>query len=346
MTLEELAKEIGCSKSTLDRALNNRGKVSQQMMERILFYVDKFNFRVNRAGKVLAMQNKLKFGIILSADLTPKSNSLFELIHEGMKSGAKELSNIGASFYFIKLSSGSAKEQVEAIQSLADKGVAAIAISIEEKSEELLKAIRNAKEQGIQFISYMNSIGAAIAKECFEYIIGTDQLKEGYIAAELMGRFLSGKGKVILYSGLMKNMFHQNRIDSAYEKLKNNYPDIEIIDVFRNAYPDSKVAEHFSGILDEHRDLSGVIISCGSNYVITDILKERGMIGQVKQIMFDATSKVEEELKAGNIDVVIGADLRKLGFNTIIALCDSIMYGRIESLKIDVPISIIFKECY
>ena len=346
MTLKELAEEIGCSKATLDRALNNRGKVSEKMMQKILAHVDRLDFQVNGIGKALAMQNKMKFGIIISADLSSKSNALFQLIYEGMCQGAKSYSSIGAKFFFIKLSSGRADEQIRAIRSLMEKGVAGIAISIEENSQELFDTIDAAMEQGIQFISYQNTVGAAIAKNNYRYIMGTDQSKEGHIAAELMGRFLNGRGKVILYSGLMKNMFHQNRIDSAYEKLKKEYPDIEIVDVFRNAYPDEKISRDFNNVLDQHPDLSGVIISCGGDYVVTEVLKGRGLLKQVKQIMFDVTPKVEEELKAGNIDVVIGVDLKKLGYNTIVALCDSLVYGRIECIKVDLPISIMMKECY
>lgn len=346
MTMEELAREIGCSKSTLDRALHNRGNVSAKMMEKIRTYIKKNDFQVNVVGKVLAIQNKLKFGIIVSSDLTAKNNSLFELIYEGMLFGTKNYSSMGVNFFFKKLSSGRAEEQIKAIDELVNEGVSGIAISIEENSQDLFDTINSAMEKGIRFVSYQNTAGAKSTKRNFSYILGTDQSKEGYIAAELMGRFLNGRGKVILYSGLMKNMFHQNRIDSAYDKLKNEYPDIEIIDVFRNAYPDSVIYEHFNKCLDDNPDLSGVIISCGGNYVITEILKERGLIGKVKQIMFDATRKIKEELKKGNVDVVIGTDLKRLGYNTVIALCESLMYGKVDKIKVDLPVSIMIKECF
>ena len=105
MTQKELARLIGCSRATFDRVLNNRGGVSSSMRQRIIESIKETGFQVNSAGKVLAMQNRLKFGIIISSDLTPISNQLFDRIYKGMKIAAKGFSTLGAEFYFVKLSS-------------------------------------------------------------------------------------------------------------------------------------------------------------------------------------------------------------------------------------------------
>lgn len=346
MTLKELAVQIGCSPSTLDRVLNNRGSVSAKTRARILESVNASGFQINSTGKALAMQNKMKFGIIVSADLSAKVNSLFPRIYEGMRCGVEALSQTGAEFHFRDLKSGTAAEQVQAIQSLIEAGVAAIAISFEDDHQELHEAIERGIEKGVKFIPYYNACPNRTNAHKFFFDMGIDQLREGRVAAELMARFLGEKGKIVLFSGLMRNCVHQNRIDAAYDEVKKNHPGITIIDVIRNAHPAERITNQFEEVLDGCADLAGVIASCGNNWAIGSILERRGLCGKVVSIMFDKTLKVEEQLKAGVIDCVIGQDLKKLGYNTVLALYDSLMLGSVDSFKVRLPLLIEIRQCY
>lgn len=344
MTLKELAKKIGCSTATLDRVINGRSGVSPETKARVLSRINELSFEVNSAGKALAMQNKLKFGIILSADLVSSKNLFFSAIYEGMQVGVQALSKTGAKFYFKMLKSGSAHEQVEAILDLTDIGVASIALSIEEKSEELQRIMDEAMANGVEFISYFNSISTESLSLTNHYNFGGNHEEEGRYAAELLARFMGRKGKVVLLSGLMKNLVHQTRIDTAYEVLKKRYPDIEIIDIARNMYPEERILEYLDRMLKYHPDINGVIASCGYNYLVADTLYQKGLCSNVTQVMFDFTYRIEEQLHSGMIDAVVGQDLKKLGYNTIIALYDLLMDRHIDPYKINVPTSILLSS--
>ncbi len=346
MTLKELAAQVGCSPSTLDRVLHNRGSVSAKTRARILESVSASGFQINSAGKALAMQNKMKFGIIISADFSGKANSLFPKIYEGMRCGVEALSQTGAEFYFRGLKSGTAAEQVQEIQSLIEAGAAAIAISFEDDDHELHEAIERGIQKGVKFIPYYNTCPNRAIEHKFIFDMGIDQVREGRVAAELMARFLGGRGKIVLFSGLMRNRVHQNRIDAVYDEIKKNHPGITVVDVIRNAHPLQRITRQLEEVLENCADLAGVIASCGNNWAIGDILQQRGLCGQVVSIMFDKTLKVEEQLKAGVIDCVIGQDLKKLGYNTVLALYDSLMLGSVDSFKVRLPMLIEIKQCY
>lgn len=346
MTLKELAAQVGCSPSTLDRVLNNRGSVNAGTRARIMESVNELGFQINSTGKALAMQNKMKFGIIISADLSSKVNSLFPRIYEGMRYGVEALTQTGAEFYFRDLQSGTAAEQVEAIQSLIEAGALAIAISFEDDDPELHEAVERGIEKGIKFIPYYNACADRAIEHKFLFDMGIDHQREGRVAAELMSRFLGGKGKIALFSGLMRNGVHQNRIDAVYDELKKNHPGVVVVDVIRNAHPLERITGRLEEVLSGCPDLAGVIASCGNNWAIGDMLEQRGLCGRVVSIMFDKTLMVEQQLKAGVVDCVIGQDLKKLGYNTVLALYDSLMLGSVDSFKVRLPMLIEVRQCY
>ena len=68
MTLKELALEIGCSRATLDRVINNREGVGEERRKEILKQIEERGYRPNVVGKMLAIQHRTVIGVILCAD--------------------------------------------------------------------------------------------------------------------------------------------------------------------------------------------------------------------------------------------------------------------------------------
>ena len=104
MTMEELARKLMFKIDMTEPFITE--VMSCKMMKNSSYI--KNDFQVNVVGKVLAIQNKLKFGIV-SSDLTAKNNSLFELIYEGMLLGQRIIRH--GSKLFKKLSSGRARNR-------------------------------------------------------------------------------------------------------------------------------------------------------------------------------------------------------------------------------------------
>lgn len=345
MTLRELAKEIGCSRATLDRVINHREGVSDRRRREILEQIEELGYKPNKIGKMLSKQNRTVIGVILCMDNTPMDNPLFDIIYKGMQEAARELEQNGVTFAFRHIESGRASEQVRVIEELVtEQGVSGIVISIEEKSEELFETIRYHMSRGVRFLSYFNISGAQNMNFKFPYELGTGQKREGSVAAGLMGRFLGGRGKVALISGLEKNQVHQIRVDSAGECLSKLYPDIEVLPVFRNSFPGNKVEELVEHLLKEHPDLSGIIASCGYVGTLTRKIRERGKKDQISIIVYDCTRQAESDLENGDCDAVIGVDLKRLGYKTIMAVNELVFQNEVSEDVRFLPLQILLKE--
>lgn len=345
MTLKELALQIGCSRATLDRVLNNREGVSDKRRKEILEMIKEYGYKPNRIGKMLATQKRTVIGVILSADITPAENPLYHVIYEGMTVAAAALEETGVRYVFRQLKSGKAKEQIKCIEDMVyEEKVSGIAISLEEKSDELFDTIKYHMERGIKFLSYFNINGAQHPEFKFAHEIGINQQREGIVAAGLMAKFLRGKGKIALMSGLEKNLVHQTRINSAKSLLENSYKQIEVAEVIRNTYPEERAEELVQELLGKHPDLDGIIMSCGSSSRIAEKLNAMGKSGQISVISFDFTKQLELDLGKGYLDAVIGVNLEKLGFKTIHAIYELVFQDEIQEDTLYVPLQIKIKE--
>ena len=55
VTLQQIAEKAGVSRGTVDRALNNRGRIRPEVAEKIRKIAQEMGYRPNRAGKALAL---------------------------------------------------------------------------------------------------------------------------------------------------------------------------------------------------------------------------------------------------------------------------------------------------
>ena len=55
VTLQKIAEVAGVSRGTVDRALNNRGRIRPEVADRIRKIADEMGYQPNLAGRALAM---------------------------------------------------------------------------------------------------------------------------------------------------------------------------------------------------------------------------------------------------------------------------------------------------
>ena len=72
VTLQQIAEAAGVSRGTVDRALNNRGRIRPEVEEKIKKIAQEMGYQPSRAGRALAMaKRKIRIGVILQYMKTP-----------------------------------------------------------------------------------------------------------------------------------------------------------------------------------------------------------------------------------------------------------------------------------
>ena len=69
LTMDDVAKELGVSKTTVSRAVSGKGRIGEQTRQRVLEYISQHNYKPNVMAKGLANQRTYNIGMVLQADL-------------------------------------------------------------------------------------------------------------------------------------------------------------------------------------------------------------------------------------------------------------------------------------
>lgn len=64
-TIDDIAKELEISKTTVSRAISGKGRLSTETRKRVLDFIEKHNYRPNAVAKSLAQSRTNNIGLIL-----------------------------------------------------------------------------------------------------------------------------------------------------------------------------------------------------------------------------------------------------------------------------------------
>ncbi|MCD7736776.1 MAG: LacI family transcriptional regulator [Lachnospiraceae bacterium] len=67
-TIDDVARELGISKTTVSRAISGKGRISQATRERVLACIERFDYRPNVIAKGLAQSKTYNIGLLLPVD--------------------------------------------------------------------------------------------------------------------------------------------------------------------------------------------------------------------------------------------------------------------------------------
>ncbi|MCD7857420.1 MAG: LacI family transcriptional regulator [Clostridiales bacterium] len=68
-TIDDIAKELGVSKTTVSRAISGKGRLSAATREKALAYIEAHNYRPNAVAKSLAQSKSYNLGLVLPVEL-------------------------------------------------------------------------------------------------------------------------------------------------------------------------------------------------------------------------------------------------------------------------------------
>ena len=97
-------------------------------------------------------------------------------------------------------------------------------------------------------------------------------------------------------------------------------------------------------IFSEHPDVKGIIASCGFSGDITRYIEKIGKRDQVFVVLYDFTNSAIQELKENRCDAVIGVNLKRLGYKSIMAIYDLVFKGEVNADTLYIPLEILVKE--
>jgi ribose transport system substrate-binding protein len=235
---------------------------------------------------------------------------------QAVKAGAEEKANeLGVKMTFDGPASESEVDaQLQMLQAAIDRKPAAIGYAAldPEACAPLLDAAKQAEIPVVQFDAGCNSdVPVNISK--------TDSMAAGALAAEHMAELIGGEGKVAIVGHSQINSTGVERRDGFVEKLKADFPKIEIVDIQYGDGDHLKSADIAKAILAANPDLKGLYgTNEGSAIGIVNAANELGLEpGKVTIIGFDSGQAQIDAIKSGLMAGAITQDPMGIGRYTV-----------------------------
>lgn len=321
VTLQEIAKLAGVSRGTVDRALNNRGRIKPEVAEKIRNIAKELGYQPSRAGRALSIAKKnLKIGVIIQMLNTP---FMCEVLN-GVEAAKQEAESLGATVEVHQIEKIDALKVVSIMKDMQERQVNGIALSPTVDGYLIQTINQFVEEFNIPILTFNTDLEES-ARFCF---VGQDAWRSGQTAAGLMGEIIGGRGQIVVISGREENMALRKRTSGFIQEIKKSYPKVDILGT-RYAYDDNWVAEKITeDVLDQVPYLKGIYITGTGVNGICRAVKDVRRNGDVKIIGNDLIEENIKYLKEGTINFLIGQDAYAQGYKSIMILFQKLLDGK------------------
>lgn len=316
-TIQKIADLAGVSRGTVDRALNNRGRVNSDVAEKINKIADDLGYIPKKRAKKENADLKLKIGVV-----TQLTKSPFMLrVNEGLSDAGKELSYRNIDILLRECISVDEEEQLNTIDALMKEDISGLAIMPVNSDRIRLKLNRIMEETKIPVVTFNSDI-AGLKRNCF---IGLDNKKSGLTAAGLMGMLTRGTGQILIITGYFSNSANSLRVDGFLEEVKTSFPALEIIGVQSSFDNAAEVERIVLQALETFPNLMGIFMPSGGQSGVWQAFEKLHLEKRPYVIVYDLTPDNQAALINGNADFLIDQEGYVQGYRAPLMVADLIL---------------------
>ena len=192
------------------------------------------------------------------------------------------------------------EQQIAMVEDAITKGADAICIAVCD-SEALVPTLEAAAAKGIKIILFnttCNYDGLTF--------IATDNYEAGRLGGKALGEALGGEGKVCLLGSQETVPSNVARCEGARDYIEENFPNMEVVDIQYCDGDMEKALTISNDWITAIPDLKGIFSNNDfSTIAAANIIEERGRVGEIMHVGFDATETNVVYLESGTTAVDI-----------------------------------------
>jgi LacI family transcriptional regulator len=307
-TLTDIANEAGVGVATVDRVLNGRAAVREATVMRVAEAAERLGYHATALLRAKAPALPLmRFGFVLSKEKQPFYQNLAREIERAVA----DCRDIHGKAQITFVASGAPDDFSAAILQSAEKADAVAAVAVNHHS--VTKAVSDISTRGIPFFAMLNDF-AEPARQAY---YGMDNLKVGRLAAWMLATKIRSAGKVAIFVGGSRWHGHMLRETGFASYLRENAPDISVLDTFVNLDTRQVTYEATLDLLDRHADLRGIYVAGGGIEGAIAALRDRRPPGKIALVGNELTQDRRAALADGYMTMVISTPIEALCRNLV-----------------------------
>ena len=240
ITIDDVAKALGISKTTVSRAISGKGRVGSETRDKVMAFIEKHNYRPNVSAKALASQRTFNIGVVWPDDYSTVDLPFFQRCMLGMNEVA---SNYGVDILISLINGDDISGLKRLVENRKVDGIILTRTLVEDVPAAYLK------ESGLPFV--------VVGKSNDPEIISVDN--DNFGACRELTSILIAKGlkRLALIGGSTNHIITQTRYEGYAAAFKEAGIDINKTLVYLDVENNQRIA----GILKDLRkkNIDGVI---------------------------------------------------------------------------------------
>ena len=211
-------------------------------------------FLPNRAARSLRRNRTLRLGVVVFSE----PRYFWDEVAAGVRRAQRELRDYGVHVELRSADLRHPEQQIEMIRSLREEHVDGLAISPVDPAA-LLETVDSLTADGIPVVT----IGSDIPESRRVCHVGCDYIDSGRIAAQLMGTFVHGEGKVGIITFRDPVLPIQQRIIGFRQAISRSTPTSSLHGPFKLSRTGEDAYDFVRGYIRDEPGLQGLFVSYG-----------------------------------------------------------------------------------
>lgn len=330
-TVNDIARVAGVSLATVDRVLNARPGVRSVTIEKVNKAISQLGYVRDTAAANLARRRQYKLLFILPETSNEFVRALENAIAE---QGAKQ-SHQRTTLETVSVPPFDPQAIVETLDGVDPANTDGVAVFGPE-TPSVRDAVKRVRAKGIAVVALV----ADLPSSARDHFVGIDNVAAGRTAAKLMGRFVRGKGRILVITGSRLARDHLERRKGFDAVMGKEFPDLEVLPSIVGRDDPELLQSMLPDVFEAYSDICGIYSSAGGNPGLIDYLDKTGHYQKIVVIAHELTPVSRSALEKGVFDALISQDtghLVRSAARLLKATADQVPFDQTqERIRIDI----------
>lgn len=289
--IKDIAKALGISIGTVDRALHDRSGVNPKTKARVLQKAEELGYKPNLAAQALKLNRRIEIAVVL-----PKQIShFFDPLRAGIRSAAEATTGIHVNLTFHEYPR-MGQGDIEMLEArLKDKcdGI----IFTPGNPRKLDPVIRRLTAQGTAMLCVASDAPASGRIG----LVSSHAYSSGAIAAELLALKLPRKTHVATITGELTTLDHAEKLRGFAATLAMLAPQLSLLPAVESHERPKEAYRQTIALLHGETKPQGLYISTANSIAVLQAIEEEGLLGKIQVVTTDLFQELVPLIESGKI---------------------------------------------
>ncbi|HEY1902744.1 MAG TPA: LacI family DNA-binding transcriptional regulator [Terracidiphilus sp.] len=289
--IKDIAKALGISIGTVDRALHGRSDVSAATRDRVLKKAAQLGYQPNIAARSLKLNRRLRIGVYFPREIA----SFFDPLRSGVRAAATASMGVNVELVF------------RTFPRLDEGDLELLTADAEQKFDGVLITPGNPNriEAALRKLALRGTPVVCVASDAPRSLrlasVTADAHTSGAIAAELFSRTIHKTGQLATITGDLTTLDHAEKLRGFAANLAILAPNLSLLPALESHEQPRVAYKQAMALLTRKPHPLGIYISTANSIPILEALEERNFLGEIQVIATDLFSELVPYIESGKI---------------------------------------------